>query len=114
MTRRTREIGVRIALGAAGRDVMRAVVGQAIALASVGVAVGIGSALALNSIMQRMLVRRDRNRTIRLSHRVGGADCNRGSGGLCFHKASCADQSVCRPALRIMPTFGTVSGMVWR
>jgi len=55
VTRRTREIGVRIALGAAGRDVMRTVVGQAIALASVGIAVGIGSALALNSIMQRML-----------------------------------------------------------
>jgi ABC-type antimicrobial peptide transport system permease subunit len=34
---------------------MRAVVGQAVALASVGIAIGIGSALALNSIMQRML-----------------------------------------------------------
>jgi putative ABC transport system permease protein len=55
VTRRTREIGVRIALGASGRDVMRIVVGQAIALASLGVAVGIGSALSLNRIMQRML-----------------------------------------------------------
>ena len=55
VTRRTREIGIRIALGAAGRDVMRTVVGQAIALASVGIAIAIGSALALNSILQRML-----------------------------------------------------------
>jgi putative ABC transport system permease protein len=55
VTRRTREIGIRIALGAAGRDVMRAVVGHAVALASVGIAIGIGSALALNSVMQRML-----------------------------------------------------------
>ena len=55
VTRRTREIGVRIALGAAGRDVIGTVVGQAIALASVGIAIGIGSALALNSIMQRIL-----------------------------------------------------------
>jgi putative ABC transport system permease protein len=55
VTRRTREIGVRIALGAAGGDVMRMVVGQAITLASIGVSAGIGSALALHSIMQRML-----------------------------------------------------------
>ena len=34
---------------------MQTVVGQAVALASVGIAIGIGSALALNSIMQRML-----------------------------------------------------------
>jgi putative ABC transport system permease protein len=53
--RRTREIGVRIALGAAGRDVMRIVVGQAITLASLGVVVGIGSALALTTFMQSML-----------------------------------------------------------
>lgn len=53
--RQTREIGVRIALGATGSDVMRIVVGRAIALASLGVALGIGSALALTSVMQRML-----------------------------------------------------------
>jgi putative ABC transport system permease protein len=55
VARRTREIGVRIALGATGRDVMRAVVGKAVTLASFGVALGIASALALNRILQRML-----------------------------------------------------------
>ena len=55
VTRRTREIGIRIALGAAGRDVMRTVVGEVVALAFAGIAIGIGSALALNSVMQRML-----------------------------------------------------------
>jgi putative ABC transport system permease protein len=55
VTRRTREIGVRIALGAAGHDVMRAVVGEAVALASVGIGVGICTALALNSVMRGML-----------------------------------------------------------
>lgn len=55
VTRRTREIGVRVALGATGHDVMRIVIGQAVTLASIGVALGIGSALALTSVMQRML-----------------------------------------------------------
>jgi putative ABC transport system permease protein len=55
VTRRTREIGVRIALGAVRRDVIRMVVGQAVALAAAGVAVGICGALALTGIMQKML-----------------------------------------------------------
>jgi putative ABC transport system permease protein len=55
VTRRTREIGVRIALGAAGRDVIQMVVGKAIALASIGVMVGIGSTLVLTSVMRGML-----------------------------------------------------------
>jgi putative ABC transport system permease protein len=55
VARRTREIGIRIALGAAGRDVMRMVVRQAVTLASIGVAVGIGGALALTSVIQGML-----------------------------------------------------------
>ena len=105
VTRRTREIGVRIALGAAGRDVMRTVVGQAVALASVGIAIGIGSALALNSIMQRNVVRCHRNRAIRLPRRLGVADCHRGSGGLCSRTASYANRSVCRLAVRITPTL---------
>lgn len=53
VTRRTREIGVRIALSAAGRDVMRTVVGDAVALASIGIAIGICGALALNRVMQQ-------------------------------------------------------------
>jgi putative ABC transport system permease protein len=55
VARRTREIGVRIALGAGGRDVLRMVVGQAVVLAVVGVAVGIAGALALTSAIQGML-----------------------------------------------------------
>jgi putative ABC transport system permease protein len=47
-------MGVRI-VGASGRDVLRMVVGQALVLAAIGVAVGIGGALALTGVVQGML-----------------------------------------------------------
>jgi putative ABC transport system permease protein len=55
VARRTREIGVRIAVGAGARDVLRMVVGQAVILAAIGVAAGIAGALALTSAVQGLL-----------------------------------------------------------
>jgi predicted permease len=55
VTRRTREIGVRMALGASRADVMAMVLGQGIRTAAVGVAIGIAGALALTRLMQSML-----------------------------------------------------------
>jgi predicted permease len=55
VSRRTHEIGVRIALGAQQRDVLKLVVGQGIVLVIMGTAVGIGVALGVTRYLQSML-----------------------------------------------------------
>lgn len=55
VTRRTREIGIRIALGAYSRDVLRLVVGQGLALAAAGAAIGIGVALGVMQFLHSLL-----------------------------------------------------------
>ncbi|HET9178897.1 MAG TPA: ABC transporter permease [Terriglobia bacterium] len=55
ITRRTREIGIRMALGAEKSDVLRMVVGQGLKLALIGVAIGIAGALALTRFLSSLL-----------------------------------------------------------
>jgi putative ABC transport system permease protein len=52
---RTREIGVRMALGARPSDVLRLIVGQGLSLAALGVVIGGAGALTLSSIITAML-----------------------------------------------------------
>jgi predicted permease len=55
VARRTREIGVRMALGAAQRNVLGIVVGQGIVLTVVGVAIGIAAAAGLTRYLTSVL-----------------------------------------------------------
>ncbi len=55
VSRRTREIGIRAALGADRGDVIRLVVGQGIALALIGTGIGIAAAIGTTRYLQSML-----------------------------------------------------------
>jgi len=55
VSQRTRELGLRMALGAQRSQILRLVIGQGTALAVVGIILGLGGAFALTRVMRTLL-----------------------------------------------------------
>jgi putative ABC transport system permease protein len=55
VTQRTREIGIRLALGAGGRDILRLVVGNGARLIALGIAIGVALSFALQRLVSSLL-----------------------------------------------------------
>jgi putative ABC transport system permease protein len=55
VSQRTQEIGVRVALGAGRRDVLRMIVGQGLRLAAVGIGVGLVGAIGATQLIKSLL-----------------------------------------------------------
>ncbi len=99
---RTQEIGIRVALGASGGDMLRLVILRGLALAGIGLAVGLAAAFGITRLLSSSAVRRESQRSD--GFRRGSLDPGGGRMGRGLHSRAPRhpDRSHHRAALRMI------------
>ena len=111
VTQRTREFGIRMALGASAGDVVGMVMRHGLRLAAIGLGIGVAGALALTRLMTTMLYEVRPTDPLVFGSGGGGADGGGGGGVGGALAADLADTAGQRAALRmtqlaVEPEFG--------
>ena len=101
VTQRTREFGIRMALGASAGDVVGMVIRHGLRLAAIGLGIGFAGALAVTRLMTTMLYGVRPTDPLVFGTRGGGADGGRGGGVGRAFGADLADTAGQRPPLRM-------------
>ena len=79
VAQRTKEIGIRMALGAQKRDILRMILWQGLPIVGGGLAVGVAAALGTHAVNEQSPLRCHRKRSVDLRDCAGGAERRRSS-----------------------------------
>ena len=101
VSRRTHEIGIRMALGAAASDALRPVMGKGIVLVAMGTALGLAMGFVLEQLMNSILFNSGGVDVVALPHRRARTILGDDAGDICSCATSVADCAHKGIALRV-------------